>query len=86
MSQTRLNSFIVLHIHKDMTDILNFHHIVNTFISNVPEHRSDTMVNDVIIPWNTINFFPIHFFIHPNLKRPHPLPGLTTLNYLAMGV
>ncbi len=39
MSQTRLNSLMVLHVHKEMTDKLNLYQIANTFISNKPEHR-----------------------------------------------
>ena len=60
MSQTQLNSLTLLHVHKDMTDKLNLCHVANTFISNRPEHRSNTSMNDIIIPLNTIIFLPIH--------------------------
>ena len=39
MSQTRLNSLMVLHVHKEMTDKLNLHQIANIFVNNKPEHR-----------------------------------------------
>ena len=39
MSQTQLNSLMLLHVHKDMTDKLNLCHVANTFVSNRPEHR-----------------------------------------------
>ena len=60
MSKTRLNSLMFLHVHNDMTDKLNLCHVANTFVSNRPEHRFNTLMNDIIIPLNTIIFFPIH--------------------------
>jgi hypothetical protein len=39
MSQTRLNSLMLLHVHKEITDKLDICHIANTFVSNKPEHR-----------------------------------------------
>ncbi len=39
MSQIRLNSLMVLHVHKELTDALNLVDIANEFVSNKPDHR-----------------------------------------------
>ena len=39
MSQPRLNSLMVLHVHKELTDQLNFLDVANEFVANKLEHR-----------------------------------------------
>ena len=39
ISQSRLNSLMVLHVHKEMTDTLNLIQVANDFVSNKAEHR-----------------------------------------------
>ena len=39
MSQPRLNSLMVLHVHKELTDQLNFLDVANEFVANILEHR-----------------------------------------------
>ena len=39
MSQGHLNSLMVLHVHKDMTDELNLIDIANEFVNNKADHR-----------------------------------------------
>ena len=40
MTQLRLNSTMVLHVHKDLTDNLNLIKVANDFVANKQEHRS----------------------------------------------
>ena len=40
MTQLRLNSTMVLHVHKDLTDNLNLIEVANDFVANKKEHRS----------------------------------------------
>ena len=39
MSQPRLNSLMILHVHKELTDQLNFLDVANEFVANKLEHR-----------------------------------------------
>lgn len=39
MSQARLNSLMILHVHKDLTDQLNLIEVANEFVENKPDHR-----------------------------------------------
>ena len=40
MTQLRLNSTMVLHVHKNLTDNLNLIEVANDFVANKQEHRS----------------------------------------------
>ena len=40
MTRLRLNSTMVLHVHKDLTDNLNLIEVANDFVANKQEHRS----------------------------------------------
>ena len=39
MAQLRLNSLMVLHVHKELTDKLNILEVANEFVANKLEHR-----------------------------------------------
>ena len=40
MTQLRLNSTMILNVHKDLTDKLNLIEVANDFVANKQEHRS----------------------------------------------
>ena len=68
MSQTQLNSLMVLHVHKERTDKLNLYQ-ANIFVSNKPEHRFNRIIWEDYF-YSTVNF--VYFFsyllLYPNIK------------------
>ena len=40
MTQSRLNSIMLLHVHKDLTDQINLIDVANNFVDNKLDHRS----------------------------------------------
>ena len=40
MAQSRLNSIMLLHVHKDLTDQINLVDVANDFVDNKLDHRS----------------------------------------------
>lgn len=59
MSQTRLNSLMLLHVHKEITDQLNLCQIANTFVNNKPEHRFNIFGRFVLLIIGVFTFFVI---------------------------
>ena len=44
MTQSRLNSIMLLHVHKDLTDQINLIDVANNFVNNKLDHRSTVYV------------------------------------------